>query len=372
LGFGLTDWNFVPLSCCLTSPGFSSYMAFAAVQSAFKGSQWDFFYTSVATVHAMSWLLLIAAARIVPGSWQDRAEKAKWPRSFGPAQNDGTRASRLKERRRLLEMNPIYWLTTRDRRKCSLVWVPIVAAALLAAWGMWRYPATWKDSGIYLWVFFLLTRSLKFWLAFEACRRFGEDRRSGALELLLATPLPVKEILRGQLLGLMRQFAGPAAAVLLAEFGFLVIFLRQEEFADVIGLGLGDMVMFIADLVTLSWVAMWTGLTSRHATRAGGAAVLRVLFLPGLLFGAVMMLLAFVAISSRSHPAGLVERYLPLICWFAIGVAVDLFFGFWARQRLREEFREIASEKVSRRKLWAKVSNRAEEIVLGKLPVSDE
>ena len=40
-------------------------------------------------------------------------------------------------------------------------------------------------------------------------RQFAEDRHSGALELVVSTPLGVKEILRGQWLALRRQFLGP-------------------------------------------------------------------------------------------------------------------------------------------------------------------
>src|SRR5256885_8919754 len=43
-----------------------------------------------------------------------------------------------------------------------------------------------------------LFRSLKGWFASEVGRQLAEERKRGALELLLSTPLTVKEILRGQ------------------------------------------------------------------------------------------------------------------------------------------------------------------------------
>ena len=61
---------------------------------------------------------------------------------------------------------------------------------------------------------------LKYWVAAEACRRFTLDRRSGALELLVSTPMTVREILGGQLFALLKQFALPVMVVVLADIIF--------------------------------------------------------------------------------------------------------------------------------------------------------
>jgi len=90
----------------------------------------------------------------------------------------------------------------------------------------------------------------KCWLTMEACRRFSADRKTGALELLLSTPLKVEEILRGQWRALSKQFAAPAAVVLVADF----IFLSSDRSDTNWGTGLGGlMIVFAADLITLSW-----------------------------------------------------------------------------------------------------------------------
>jgi len=54
-----------------------------------------------------------------------------------------------------------------------------------------------------------------------------EDRRIGALELLLSHSLPIREILTGQRLALQRQFLGPIIVVLCAEF---IMFTARNEF----------------------------------------------------------------------------------------------------------------------------------------------
>src|SRR2546421_10262868 len=118
--------------------------------------------------------------------------------------------------------------------KVVLVWAFLAGGALIWSWGLWRYPTEWKDTVAYILTALITTRVLKVWLALEACRRLGADRNSGALELLLATPLRVTEILRGQLLALSKQFAGPAAVVLLSEFLFLMSERKEAGFSDLV------------------------------------------------------------------------------------------------------------------------------------------
>jgi len=97
----------------------------------------------------------------------------------------------------------------------------------------------------------------------------------------------VPEIVRGQLLALFKQFAAPAAVVLLADFVFLM---SDRHDADWPLVWVVLMSVFVADLVTLSWVGMWTGLTSRHSNRAAAAALARVLVLPWGLFAIFLLL----------------------------------------------------------------------------------
>jgi len=68
---------------------------------------------------------------------------------------------------------------------------------------------------------------LKIWFAGETCQRWSEDRRNGALELLLCAPLKIEDLVRGQNLALRRQFAGPIVATiglsLLAPAGIIQV-----------------------------------------------------------------------------------------------------------------------------------------------------
>src|SRR6185295_7681410 len=62
---------------------------------------------------------------------------------------------------------------------------------------------------------------LKVFIALEASRRLNEDRRSGALELLLVTPLSLRQIISGQALALRKMFISAMAIVVMVNIFML-------------------------------------------------------------------------------------------------------------------------------------------------------
>jgi hypothetical protein len=297
----------------------------------------------------MTWALLLAAWSIVPRTWQDRAEspgstrlRERWLRWA-----HGSALTRKEMRRRLLQLNPFYWLAGRDRMKAILVWLFLGVGALLWSWGLWRYPSDWRDNAAYVWTALIAHTVLKLWIATEACRRFGADRKSGAFELLLSTPLTVGEILGGQLLALVKQFAAPAAVVLLADFIFLMAGRNETDWTVIWTAG---MIVFVADLITLSWVGMWTGLSSGATARATGAVVARVLVLPWMVFGLFMTAAALAPSSSQRLPNYVSSEQFVVICWIVISLLNDFFLALWARQRLVGQFRIIATQPFEHRR----------------------
>ena len=176
----------------------------------------------------------------------------------------------------------------------------------------------------------------------------AEDRRQGAFELLLSTPLTVADILRGQLLALKRQFLGPVLAVLLVFFLFAMAAssdaLLQQESQDRIMWILfwaAGMVMLVADLIALYWVGMWAGLTARNCTRAVAGNLWRILALPWIALGFGVLVASVVW--SSADDTQVVKLFLGL--WFGLGLAADLGFGAWARHRLVTDFRLVATRR---------------------------
>ena len=323
----------------IPSPGYAGVMAF---EIPFTTSKFNHFHASVTFTHVLSWVFLIAASLIVPRTWQDRA--------LTPAQlrrrerlnrvQLGSAERRRTFRARLLEVNPFYWLLARHRTKPFAVWAFLGLVALVWAIGLSISPRAWKDDGAYIWTAVVVHTVMKFWMVTEACRRFSSDRQSGALELLLSTPIMVKELVRGQILALERQFAGPLFVVLLMDFVFL---LAGRHDSDLIVVWIAGMVILVADIVALAWVGMWRGLNSRRPNRAAAAALVRVLVLPWMIFLLLITLGAWSDAFGRrmAHWDGKSAVYL----WAAIALIVNASFAIPARRRLLGEFRTVATTR---------------------------
>lgn len=323
----------------IPSPGYAAVMAF---EIPFTGSKFNYFHASVIFTHALSWVLLIAASFIVPRTWQDRALTTAQLRRREKIEQLrlGNAEKRRSIRRRLLAINPVLWLLARSRTKSVAVWLFLGVVGLIWAAGLWISPRDWQDDGAYITTAIIVHLVLKFWIGTEACRRFSNDRQSGALELLLSTPIAVKDIVRGQVLALERQFAGPVFAVLLMDFVFLMSGGRSSEMTVMWIVG---MAVFVADIVALSWVGMWRGLNSRRPNRAAVAAMVRVLLLPWIIYFILMTLGAFT--DAFGFRMGRWEAEAFFILWGVISLAVSAYFAVPARRRLLAEFRQVATTR---------------------------
>src|SRR5688572_25968149 len=152
----------------IPSPGYAAFMSFDTTQRGI--TTFNYFYQSVATVHAMAWLLLWLSSRIVPRTWQDKVESrgTNRRRQFWSDIAYGTALARARVRKLMLDINPMYWLAGRDRMKVVTVWAFLVATGLFWVWGLLKYPNEFKDGPAYVMTALWLHSILKFWVASEA------------------------------------------------------------------------------------------------------------------------------------------------------------------------------------------------------------
>jgi len=153
------------------------------------------------------------ACALVPHTWQERKASDAAGSGWSYAWKYGGVKRRAKLRRKLLEWQPIGWLACRERWQMLGLWT----IALLMAGGflivlsvnlrmeVW---ITWNYIGG------LFTLALYLWAASQSCRFLVEARRSGFLELLMATPLTAKQIIAGQWRGWLRMFGLPVLLLL--------------------------------------------------------------------------------------------------------------------------------------------------------------
>jgi ABC-type transport system involved in cytochrome c biogenesis permease component len=331
----LAEYVFIP------SPGYAAVMAF---DQPFSKMPFNHFHASVIFTHALSWVLLGAASLIVPRTWQDKAltaEQVKRREQLNRL-HLGSSEKRRDFRQRLLAINPFYWLVARHRTKPFAVWAFLALTGFIWMLGLILNPHDWKQDEAYMFTAIIVHTVLKFWLVTESCRRFSLDRQSGALELLLSTPLPVKEIVRGQWMALERQFAGPVFAVLVADFTFMLAGRNKTEMVMMWVIG---MIIFVTDLLTLGWLGMWRGLNSRRPNRAAAAALVRVLVLPWMVY---LLFVTFIGVSGGFR-FGFWSGGALLVMWGGISLVIDAVFALPARQRLLISFRDVATQRFETR-----------------------
>ena len=320
----------------------------------------DFWY-AVTTIDLLSWSFIVLSSRIVTHAWQDKAASprtARW-RERRLLWSFGDSAERKNFRARLLAVNPILWLAGRNRLKYALVWAFLGICGVLWFWASLKHREYWLNVATYIFTAVALHTLLKLWLVSEACRCFAEGRSNGALELLLSTPLTVKEILTGQLLALKRQFGGPICLVILIDVILLFAARSDVSSRDRTFMGLlfgAGIVIFLADMIALSWVGMWQSLTRKRVNRAVSGTFAQVLFLPWVIFGAVMTTLIILEETTRTWRVltklsrkGWDEGFV-LGLWFAIALVTCLGFGISAYRKLHREFRDRVVQRFSAEK----------------------
>jgi ABC-type transport system involved in multi-copper enzyme maturation permease subunit len=330
------------------SPGFDFGLVMESVSNGRPSPLFQYFWVAFMTVHGLGWVFLGLASYILPRTWQDKpaGPRAKRWQALWQRWAYGAAASRQKFRARLLEINPVYWLTGRYRAKRTVVWISLAVALALWCWGFIKLRGDWLAVANSLWMIVLVHGYLKLWIASEACRCFLDHRQSGALELLLSTPLRVSEIFEGQFLALKRQFGSALIAVLMADLLLLMAGLRSESSHPTeqrwILLCFGILMFtLVMDYYALGWVGMWGGLSARTLNRAAGVAIMRILILPWVLFYGSLLLYFISRLQRVYEPDGPEPVFL---WWFAITFANNLFFIQWSKRRLTADLRWIASQ----------------------------
>jgi hypothetical protein len=304
----------------------------------------DDFWWSIGVTDGLAWVLVLLACWIVPRTWGDkpaRAPSGQWRwRGLGWLLSHGNAARRSAFRKQALDRNAYFWHAARARLKPLHVWLFLV---LSGAWWIYCWVKNghiWLDETTFVATAALLNSTLKLWITLEAGQRLGEDRRSGAFELLLATPLTVADILRGQLLALRRQFFKPLLLVIVVESIFIAV-LNREHKSEALALTALLLVLPL-DIAALICVAMSAALTSKSQTQSTVVAVSRILILPWVAFGIVrgatkaLFWLALIPTEPNAH--------VQLAQWLGISFAVDLIFGLPAWRSLRRDFRRLATQ----------------------------
>jgi ABC-type transport system involved in cytochrome c biogenesis permease component len=299
------------------------------------------FWSSICTILTITLVAFIVACVVLPSSWRKNGRQRNQKLDY---YSDSVR------RGRFLKQNSFLWLSLRLRGR--LRWLAIVGALAGVFWAFFfvRDLAT-KGLNDNYWVCFYGTfvafAVFKFVVAVVACRRFHDDRRSGGLELILATPISIEEVLHGQETGMWRLFRIPL--FVLAGMNVLLLgeAIRVEGFDDFVPvLGLftaGGIVTLFTDFHWIVRMGMLQGMIRRKFNIAVLMIVAQVLVAPWVVGFALF--LAFVASGGSSENNFIIFGFLyfTLCSMVAAGIAQR------ARDRLLFDFRELAAGAVNSR-----------------------
>jgi len=301
------------------------------------------FWMSLGTVHALCWGFMFAAIIIVARVWrQDPVESGRSLRWLLRLGRTDRWQRRLKQR---LEQNPVYALASRHRWPHWVFWALVGIVTINIYWltiGVRQNPAASPFHQRFSYAMVFINRV---WIAAMACRFLVEARRSGALEIILTTPLTIKTILRGRRRALLRLFFWPVLAIAVLHWWFVwgtwrPVANQPNNVAVLRGQSLhaaGSLISFLTDVVALSAVGGWLSVSSRNPR----VIVLKTFLIVTL----VPWLLQFFITTSRivqSLTAG--NYYWQYLVWPAVWVIKNTLLFVWAAWKLRRHFRAAAAQ----------------------------
>jgi ABC-type transport system involved in cytochrome c biogenesis permease component len=414
----------VALATGIALLGGTGLLAAAAIVKEFRGAQWvvdllavccpfyplliadgskmfggNYYWVSVGVVSGLALLALTGVAGQLSRSWRDRPKvirNARGWKFWGRQSRESRKPSDAGLRRRLLDVNPFFWLAGRNRISSPVFMV--IAFVLVAITAYVTTPffgktfrggnSTAMIGSLFAWVWAgLAAHGLSlYYAAMVASQRLAEDKQTGSLEMILCTPTTERSISRGLWLAFARRMMFPALFCVLVHCFFIwqcmimgtlehpgklprnttasELFwaalwnqpIRGYEPDWAFGFMLWVLLLILGLLVmvwgTLGWVGRWLGLRMKHPGFAPALALTLVFVPPTLVFS----LLCYLA--DEFNLDRMPERqFIPLMMWVAFGIGVlhCLFLCSWAARRLRHDFRTTVTGRFqppSSRRWW--------------------
>ncbi len=346
----------------IPSPLCAQEMAFTA---AFGLSTNDF-WKSILLQLAMALVALISACRIAPNCWQVQGTSGgllrHWTEKF-IGWTHGTAEQRKERRTRLLTRNAWFWLSFRDR--FAPLWPAVFAVVAIGAvgWCIVHYEIPKPPACALLFAALAVNDlTVRMRVASIAAARLGEDRQSGALEMILSTPLTVREIVKGQWMAIRKIQLKTYCALAVFYLILSAIYWEQMDPRD------GDvwvilcfLAVSIGDFAVVGYVAMWKGMRVANPRHAAGAALVRVLLVPWFTFFGSLPLIQRISFVREAFNSAEPYSYLAfaLFIWCVSSITALLS----ARRNIARHFREAATDRYlfEERFKWFRNFRRAKE-----------
>lgn len=310
---------------------------------------WKYWLNFGAT-HALAWACLGAACWRTASAWRDLPVFPALARMCAAMTRWGQGNARLRAKWRAgtIERNPMSWLEERDWLQRRILWSLVLVSALGWAVAHAHGPLRWPDGDwVYLWP--LLTHyALCLWIAVQAPRRLADDKQSGALELLLCTPLAPARIVKGCMGAFWRRFGWPLLAMMALDAFLAYAYLSAHgawryPLRDDLWV-IGKYALFVMPFQGYSFwrVGLYEGLVLANSTRASIRIIWRLGLLPWVVW------LGFIILCESTGAFRRVFRISEEVAfgsWAAAHVLICGFFLIRAELQLRRNFRWLAEQR---------------------------
>ncbi len=309
------------------------------------------FGAAVAAQHLVAWMMLWVVARRVRTVWQDKAAApSKGWRSAWAAVRFGGPVRRAALRQRLLDRNPFLWLSQREVWKPLYPWMLFLGLIGGFGSGIWKAGAMWTADFLPV-AIFIAHVLLVLWIVTESAQRLCEERHSGALELLLTTPLDERGIFAGQAMGLRRLFLWPAVALLAVDLWRAYWISGEEGFMSGAIPFLVTAVLFFRALSASRWIATYLALEGRTVNAVVGGALGIGFIVPNAIFSVLTYLLPS-GVPFLGMDLARVVVTVAVLAWVESA-------GRFTRNRASSGFREMASRplrRAAKASWWSRLS----------------
>jgi ABC-type Na+ efflux pump permease subunit len=313
--------------------------------------KWWEYWTVMGGLHGLAWLLILGACWRTAKSWRTGAESLRRTKWKERAARWHARIGRMRWRKRLLDQSPMAWLESRGFFEAAFL-----AALVCTALGIWMFEHFagkdfWPDQGVAVGWAVVAHYILCLWIAVQAPRRLADDKQSGALELLLCTPLTPRQIVKGCTRALLARF-GTVAAIMMLLDAYSLYFCYTQQWPynsmstqDIVELSLCGLLVLPLQTYTFIRLGVYQGLAQGNSLRATFKLIAKVALLPWALFVSFVlgMLLAERYINRWLGRFG--EVFF-ISMWIGIHVLTCLGFLLHGNYRLKRHFRDLASQTV--------------------------
>ena len=308
------------------------------------------FYLSNGVVFLCAVLFFVIAGRRPPGCWQNESAGRPAARLAGLFNPDASIGLGTRQHRsQLLAISPLVWLVCRRWWRRATPWLFLLVTACtyvgMACWvgADWLVPDSYLGLSIFLHLIF------KVWISGEAPRQVFDDRKSGAMELLLTMPLTNRDFVLGHVRAMIQLFIRPLLAVAGLDLMLVSVTMIQWDSNE----GSGDRLLLwvmrewflVIDVAALVVLGIWHGASTRKS-RVQGYGFFAVILVPWLAMAG--MATAVYSPMSGGDPVSFSQK---LWLWWLIGTLSVGVFGVLHWKALVGRFRIGAATRPGEKRL---------------------